>query len=52
MVTLEVAVMFYGRSVAKKIKFGGKLLGRGAEGAETEENAVTPMPIFSCCSGR
>ena len=55
MVTIGVAVMFYGRAVAKKFKFLGELLGTGttAKGMEeTQESPVTPIPIFSFFSGR
>ena len=55
MVTIGVAVMFYGRAVAKKFKFLGELLGTGtiAKGVEeTQESPVTPIPIFSFFSGR
>lgn len=51
MVTLGVAVMFYGRSVAKKLKFIGDILGKSDADA-TEEETVTPIPIFSFFSSR
>ena len=51
MVTVGVAVMFYGRSVAKKLKFVGEILGP-ADVKESQENEVTPIPIFSFFSSR
>ena len=51
MVTAGVAVMFYGRSVAKKLKFMGGLL--GSSDVETSEtDALPPIPIFSFFSSR
>lgn len=55
MVTIGVAVMFYGRAVAKKFKFLGDLLGAGVTAKdveETQEGPVAPIPIFSFFSGR
>ncbi len=55
MVTIGVAVMFYGRAVAKKFKVLGDLLGAGATAKdveETQESPVAPIPIFSFFSGR
>ncbi|ESA34847.1 cytochrome c bioproteinsis protein [Leptolyngbya sp. Heron Island J] len=51
MVTIGVAVMFYGRSVAKKLKFIGDILG-SSDAEPTEEETVTPIPIFSFFSSR
>ncbi len=51
MVTLGVAVMFYGRSVAKNIKFVANLLG-SSEGDGESGETVTPIPIFSFFSSR
>ena len=51
MVTAGVAIMFYGRSVAKKLKFMGRLL--GSSDVETSEaDALPPIPIFSFFSSR
>ena len=50
MVTLGVTTMFYGRAIAKKLKFFGELLGPTNE--ENEDNTVTPIPIFSFFSSR
>ena len=47
MVTVGVAVMFYGRAVAKKLKLVGEILGPAEESQE-----ITPIPIFSFFSSR
>ena len=49
MVTLGVAIMFYGRPVAQKLKFVGGLLGV-SEAGNSEESAGTTIPIFSIFS--
>ncbi|MEM9977346.1 MAG: cytochrome c biogenesis protein ResB, partial [Cyanobacteria bacterium P01_D01_bin.2] len=49
MVTVGVAIMFYGRSVAKKLKFVGEILGP-ADVKESQE--TTPIPIFGFFSSR
>ncbi len=51
MVTIGVAVMFYGRSLAKKLKFIGNILG-APDTETTEEETVAPIPIFSFFSSR
>ncbi|MEM9805185.1 MAG: cytochrome c biogenesis protein ResB [Cyanobacteria bacterium P01_D01_bin.56] len=51
MVTLGVAVMFYGRSVAKKMKFVSNLLG-SSEGEDKSGSAVPSIPILSFFSSR
>lgn len=51
MVSMGVAVMFYGRAVAKKLKFLGDLFGH-ADNDETKDKAVAPIPILSFFSGR
>ena len=50
MVTVGVATMFYGRSVAKKFKTVADLL--GTEERETAERAAAPIPLFSAFFGR
>ncbi|MEM9484928.1 MAG: cytochrome c biogenesis protein ResB [Cyanobacteria bacterium P01_F01_bin.116] len=56
MVTMGVAVMFYGRAVAKKLKFIGNLVGSGKEDLSREdlttEETVTTIPILSFFSSR
>ena len=49
MVTMGVAVMFYGRSVAKKLRFVSDILGSAEENPEA---VSTPIPIFSLFSNR
>lgn len=51
MVTLGVAVMFYGRSVAKKMKFVSNLLGSSDE-EEKSGSTVPSIPILSFFSSR
>lgn len=51
MVTLGVAVMFYGRSVAKKLKFIGNILG-SSESEEGQEEAAASIPVLSVFSNR
>lgn len=51
MVTLGVAIMFYGRAVAKKLKFVGHLLGPSEPG-ESQKEIATPIPILSFFSSR
>ncbi len=51
MVTLGVAIMFYGRSVAKKLQFLGDVLG-SPEVQDSKDGAATPIPIFSFFSNR
>ncbi|MBT9315133.1 cytochrome c biogenesis protein ResB [Leptothoe spongobia] len=51
MVTIGVATMFYGRAVAKKLKFMGEILGP-SEREENLEETVTAIPILSFFSSR
>ncbi|MEM1251475.1 MAG: cytochrome c biogenesis protein ResB [Cyanobacteria bacterium P01_H01_bin.21] len=49
MVTLGVAIMFYGRSVAQKLKVVGGLLGT-SETADSKDSSTTTIPILSIFS--
>lgn len=51
MVTLGVATMFYGRAVAKKLRFVGNLLGKPATEDDTSEKTAS-IPILSVFSSR
>lgn len=51
MVTLGVAVMFYGRAVAKNLKFVGSLLG-SPETEDSKTDHVPAIPILSFFSSR
>ncbi|MEM6254061.1 MAG: cytochrome c biogenesis protein ResB [Cyanobacteria bacterium P01_D01_bin.156] len=51
MVTIGVAVMFYGRSVAKNLKIAANLLG-SSDGEEKSGEATSPIPILSFFSSR
>ncbi|NEQ50937.1 MAG: cytochrome c biogenesis protein ResB [Leptolyngbya sp. SIO3F4] len=52
MVTIGVATMFYGRAVAKKLKFLGALFDSNEHEEEDLEKAATPIPILSFFSSR
>lgn len=51
MVTMGVATMFYGRAVAKKLKFVNDVLGAN-ENEKQQEETVTTIPILSFFSSR
>lgn len=51
MVTIGVAVMFYGRAVAKKLKFVSELLGP-SEREDHLDEPITTIPILSFFSSR
>ncbi|MGD1853398.1 MAG: cytochrome c biogenesis protein ResB [Leptolyngbyaceae cyanobacterium] len=51
MVTVGIAVMFYGRAAAKKLKLVGKLLEPNERDDDLDET-VTPIPLLSFFSSR